>query len=152
MLKKLSARRATSVIEYVIIIVILMYAFLAAQKYIVRAMAGRWKAAGDTFGMERQFNLSNTVECGYLATDHIPRGYVWYEKKCYRACQDNVNYVACHANCFKGCDDDNNVGPCDAGVDRTQCVSCCTNYCEKEYTDFCACQCDNISGCDENVC
>ena len=62
-MKKPFVRRATSTLEYALLLVVIMMAFFISQKYIVRGFAGRWKDVGDTFGFGRQYDPKNTTEC-----------------------------------------------------------------------------------------
>src|SRR3989338_9750884 len=56
-------KRATAVIEYTALLVIIMLVFLSFQKYVIRGFAGRWKEAGDAFGYGRQYDPVKTTEC-----------------------------------------------------------------------------------------
>ncbi|MDD4938670.1 MAG: hypothetical protein PHE18_07895 [Candidatus Omnitrophica bacterium] len=47
--------KATSVIEYSLMIAIAVGALLAMSIYIKRAICGRWRQVGDTFGYGRQY-------------------------------------------------------------------------------------------------
>ena len=75
--------RAVSVIEYTLLVTMLLLTFIVMQKYVVRAISGRWKQVGDSFGFGRQYDPKKTLECGYSAN-----GDFWYEiplaesKKC----------------------------------------------------------------------
>ena len=47
-------KKAISVIEYSLIIVVVVAALLAIHVYLKRAVSGRWRQAADTFGYGRQ--------------------------------------------------------------------------------------------------
>ena len=49
-------KRATSVIEYGMVIALVSAALFAIGIYYKRAVCGRWRQAGDTFGYGRQYN------------------------------------------------------------------------------------------------
>jgi len=57
-------RRASSTMEYVVLIIFILGALVAMREYIVRAMSGRWKAAGDTAGWGRQYDPRSFGESG----------------------------------------------------------------------------------------
>ena len=57
--------RGQSVVEYMILIVFILGAFLVMQKYIVRGFAGRWKDIGDSLGQGRLYDSNKTIECAY---------------------------------------------------------------------------------------
>lgn len=48
--------RAASMIEYALVIVVVIAALLGIQIYVKRAICGRWRQAGDTFGYGRQYS------------------------------------------------------------------------------------------------
>jgi len=56
MLKWIRKQKAVSTLEYAAVILFVLSAFLVFQRYIYRAIAGAWKAAGDSFGHGRQFD------------------------------------------------------------------------------------------------
>lgn len=110
MQNKLKSTRASSVMEYMTLIVFLLSALFVFQHYIVRGFSGGWKNAGDTFGMGRQFdprsygtkgNLGGTLECFYDYTHCQPgqnpllpdplnpcpnnRINAWVDTRCYEA-------------------------------------------------------------------
>ncbi len=65
--------------EYFVLMVILMSALYAFKDPFLRAMAGKWKSAGEQFGYGRQFHPTDTVECAY---DNLySKG--WYDVTCY---------------------------------------------------------------------
>lgn len=49
-------KRATSMIEYGMVIALVSAALFAIGIYYKRAVCGRWRQAGDTFGYGRQYN------------------------------------------------------------------------------------------------
>jgi hypothetical protein len=87
--------------EYVILIVLLLAAFLIFQKYIARGLAGRWKTVGDALGDGRIYDPYTTVECAYDFEDTN----LWYDVSCYEA--SGCSTAADRATCVQGC-----VGQC----------------------------------------
>ncbi len=70
-----------SFIEYVVVIMLVMGAFLVFQKYIVRGFAGRWKAVGESLGQGRVYDPKMTTECIFdsLYTN------LWYDQACFKS-------------------------------------------------------------------
>ena len=56
-----ASKRAISTVEYVILIAVIVAALLAMQFYLRRAVCGRIRSAGDTFGQGRQYQPGVTV-------------------------------------------------------------------------------------------
>lgn len=52
---KIRNLKATSVIEYSLILTLVVAAILGMQIYLKRAISGRWRQAADTFGYGRQY-------------------------------------------------------------------------------------------------
>lgn len=83
--------RGSSVIEYIILIVMLLTAILVMQKQIARGFFGRWKNLGDTFGHGEQYDPTTTLECGRF----VPRlpnppywgNEIWYNQKPFDCCR-----------------------------------------------------------------
>ena len=102
-------KNGVSTIEYVMMIVVLIAAMLVMQKYILRAMSGRWRNIGDSFGFGRQYDPKKTTECIYDMSVND-----WIGLGCYEGCitSCDVNYgvdankvceVACPATCLGVC-------------------------------------------------
>ena len=101
--------KGQAVFEYMILLIFIITAFLIFQKYIVRAMSGRWKSVGDTFGHGQSYDPDNTIECatfGSVDMSEDPRFAtgnpgVWYEVNCFDAncvgfCyHEPINAAAC---------------------------------------------------------
>jgi hypothetical protein len=80
-------RRAASIIEYAVLIIMFLAAILLMQKHIVRTFFGRWKDAGDTFSYGEQYDANTTIDCQRYAW-HNSQGWheTWYSGKCYDCC------------------------------------------------------------------
>lgn len=78
MLKR-KRKKGQSVIEYLVVIIFLLSTFLVFQKYIVRAISGRWKNVGDSWGYGRVYDPEKTEQCifDYRFTNK------WYTRQCY---------------------------------------------------------------------
>lgn len=67
--------------EYTVLIVVILWAFLVFQKYITRGFAGRWKAVGESLGQGRIYDPELTTECIFdsLYTN------LWYDQACFKS-------------------------------------------------------------------
>lgn len=81
-------KKAQSVVEYTVLMMIILGAFFIFRRYLARAIAGRWKTVGDSFGSGRLYNPETTEVCVY---DYIYNTDAWYSQAEYdsRNCQDN---------------------------------------------------------------
>ena len=75
---KILNKKALSVVEYTLLLVIVIGAFLIMKNYIQRGMFGSWAKTGQSFAFGRQYDSQRTIEC---ATD----GSVWYDNNCFKA-------------------------------------------------------------------
>lgn len=102
--KYVAEKKATSIMEYMALLLFLMAALYIFQFYVVRAISGHWKKAGDTFGGGKQYDPraygdhgegKGTLECFFENThcenpNFIPgdAGCVllnrWVSTKCFR--------------------------------------------------------------------
>ena len=53
-------KKAVSLIEYCVLLVVVAAALVGMQIYLKRAVCGNWKQAGDVFGFGRQFDPGKT--------------------------------------------------------------------------------------------
>ena len=93
----LRKKSAVSTLEYTFLIVIIIMAILATQKYIVRGFAGRWKQLGDSFGMGKQYDPQKTLECTFSADYNQ-----WYDKHCFEQ-QWNATFPSNMSGCVSSC-------------------------------------------------
>ncbi|MBU0468625.1 MAG: hypothetical protein KJ736_06115 [Candidatus Omnitrophica bacterium] len=102
--------KAQAVFEYIMLIVFVLSAFLIFQKYIARAISGRWKQVGDSFSDGQSFDPETTLECATFGAVHdtedarFPETEVWYRVDCF------------DANCMTPCYHD--------PIDAPQCKAC----------------------------
>ena len=75
---KLWTKKAFSIIEYIILLVIIIGAFLVLRNYIQRGIYGMWGQAGQTFAFGRQYDLPKSVQCAF---DEISNQ--WYDRNCF---------------------------------------------------------------------
>jgi len=75
----LKRKKGQSILEYITIISLLIGAILVLQKYVARAISGRFKGAGDSWGYGRLYDPDKTTECIY----DFRFTNQWYSKSCY---------------------------------------------------------------------
>lgn len=82
-------KQGQSTIEYIILLTLVVLALCVMQKYIGRAMYGRWKTTGDVIGFGMQYDPFLTFECSF----DYKYSQEWYNSECY----DKNN---CYKDCF----------------------------------------------------
>jgi len=65
--------KAFSILEYTVLFVIIIGAFLIMRNYIQRGIYGNWGQSGQTFGFGRQYDPQKTIDCGF--DDQANMGY-----------------------------------------------------------------------------
>ena len=119
--------QAVSVIEYVLLIGVVITAILFTQKYIVRAIAGKWKQAGDTFSLGQQYDPKKTLECAWSGEPNN----LWYSQKCFDDKYDN-DYHQAYQSCFGDCTGDHIHGW--GSCPNPSSGSCWSSYTFQTYT------------------
>ncbi len=76
-MKKLN-KKAISVIEYLVLFVIIIGAFLVMRNYMQHGIYGHWGNAGKSFAFGRQFDPQKTIECSFDEQSNQ-----WYDHNCY---------------------------------------------------------------------
>ena len=112
MFKTLKTKKASSIVEYMIVVMFLLAVFFVFQNYIVRGFSGRWKAVGDSFGGGQQYDPKSyaqggTLECFYYTNQLNAAGArYWVETRCYEDCLrarngfgDPAAMAACRGQC-----------------------------------------------------
>ena len=69
-----SKRKAFLALEYVVLIAIIVAALIGISMYLKRAISGRWRAVGDTFGHGRQYYPPSGTKCYDASGSQIPCG------------------------------------------------------------------------------
>lgn len=72
-------KNGQALMEYVGLIMFVLFAFLVFQKYIVRAFVGRWKNTGDSFASGSVYDPDKTQTCIYDV--RFEQG--WYDRTCF---------------------------------------------------------------------
>jgi hypothetical protein len=70
-------KKAFSVVEYTILFVIIIGAFLIMRNYIQRGIFGQWGKAGQSFAYGRQYDPQKSIECGF-----DDQSNTWYDHNC----------------------------------------------------------------------
>ena len=104
---KVQNKKAFSVIEYAVLIVIILSAFVIMRNYIQRGFFGAWGQAGQGFAFGRQYDTAKTVECRF--DDQLN---VWYDHNCFvnqrqscaigdNACEESIigSHVCSSSSC-----------------------------------------------------
>lgn len=136
----LGNKKATSTMEYVLLIIIILGALLLSQRYILRGFAGRWKAVGDSFGQGKQYDPTKTAECVWSQNENK-----WYGPDCFDQYW-NTHFPSLVYNCSTSCVSGGNTSACGGGP--TGCSirftnwhffwesNCCHEACNKVCSDF----------------
>ena len=122
-------KKAQAILEYIVLLLFVIGAILVFQKYVARAISGRWKAVGDSFGSGRQFDPNRTKQCGYDAI-YTNQWYdvVCYDNRCNVCFNDPIDDTACE-NCIRSCP----APLCNACASSNDCVagqSCVSGHCQ----------------------
>jgi len=75
---KILNKKAFSVVEYTILLVIIIGAYLVMRGYIQRGIFGQWEQTGQSFAFGRQYDPRKTIECSY--DEQMNK---WYDKNCF---------------------------------------------------------------------
>ena len=94
---RLLNKKAISIIEYSVLFIIIISAFLVMRNNIQRKFNGKWEESGKTFAYGRQYDPQRSIDCSF-----DDQSMQWYDRNCY------VYYVK-----IRGCNGDKN---CEEGV------------------------------------
>ena len=103
MQRRNAKKKGQSILEYIVLIIFFLGAFLVFQKYIVRGISGRLKGVGDAFGQGRLYDPQKTTECVY----DFQYTFRWYDATCFdqMACDclsTQADTTTCQ-DCITGC-------------------------------------------------
>jgi hypothetical protein len=102
LIRRQKNKKAFSTMEYFVLMVILMTALMAFKEPLLRAIAGKWKGAGDQFGFGRQYHPTDTVECAY---DNL-YAQGWYDVTCYENKRCPLGNDSCQRQAINQCIDE----------------------------------------------
>ena len=91
---KILNKKAFAVIEYALLFILVIGAFLVMRSYIQRGLFGSWEQTGQTFAYGRQYDPQTTVECGF---DDLTNK--WYDRNCFKSQGCILGDPACESNC-----------------------------------------------------
>jgi len=87
-------KKAFSVIEYTLLFVIIIGAFLVMRNYIQRGIFGLWVQPGQSFAFGRQYDSQKTIECAF--DDHTN---LWYDRNCFTSSGCAIGDASCENSC-----------------------------------------------------
>jgi hypothetical protein len=90
---KILNKKAFSVVEYTVLFVIIIGAFLVMRNYIQRGIFGLWGQSGQSFAFGRQYDPQKTIECAFDEQSNL-----WYDRNCFLS----FNNSQCNADCQEG--------------------------------------------------
>ena len=67
-------------VEYTVLFVIIIGAFLVMRNYIQRGIFGLWGQSGQNFAFGRQYDSQKTIECAFDEQSNL-----WYDLNCFRS-------------------------------------------------------------------
>ncbi|MBF0571210.1 MAG: hypothetical protein HQL12_05000 [Candidatus Omnitrophica bacterium] len=70
--------KAFAIVEFVVLFVIIISAFLIMRNYIQRGIYGKLAKTGQSFAYGRQFDPQKTIECGF-----DPQSNTWFDRNCF---------------------------------------------------------------------
>lgn len=83
-------KKAFSIVEYAILFVIIISAYLIMKHYIQRGVYGMWQQAGQGFAYGRQYDPQRTIEC-----DFDQASGQWFDHHCMvSTCHENPGCIA----------------------------------------------------------
>jgi hypothetical protein len=101
----MKTKKGFSVVEYTLLFVIIISAFLVMRNYIQRGIYGTWGKAGQSFGYGRQFDPQKSIECSFDEQSNV-----WYDRNCFEAqynqtctsgdiaCEEGIITGTCHTS------------------------------------------------------
>jgi len=110
---KILNKKAISIIEYTVLFVIVIGAYLVMSHYIQRGVYGKWAQAGQSFAFGRQYDPQKTIECSY-----DDQSNQWYDYNCY---QYYINQPGSQCNGNIACEEGIITGVCSAGGGNSSC-------------------------------
>ena len=99
---KRSKKNGQSTLEFIVVTMVVILAFMTMQRVIVRGISGRWKTAGDSLS-SRQYDPNTSLDCRFdsqFGTD------VWYNFDCFYERCDCESMAASNTTCrecIRGC-------------------------------------------------
>jgi len=70
-------KKGLSVLEYAILVIIIISAFLVMRNYIQRGIYGVWGKTGQSFAFGRQYDSQKSIDCAFDEQSNL-----WYDRNC----------------------------------------------------------------------
>ena len=100
---KPSQRNGQSILEFMLLTVFIIGAFIVMAPFITRGISGRWKATGDSMGSGRLYDPNKTLECRH---DFQFEANVWYNLDCFEETCDCYSVIRADDRPYRdGCRD-----------------------------------------------
>jgi len=105
-------KNAYAVVEYVVLFIIIVSAFLVMRHFMQNGINGNWGKTGQSIAYGRQYDSQRTIECSYDMQSNL-----WYDRYCYdsmtqqkcsggdTACQESIITGTCQ---MSSCNEANN--------------------------------------------
>ena len=77
---KTSTKHGQSMLEFMTLVALIIFAFITLKPFIQRGISGRWKTAGDALGSGRLYSPDRTLDCRFDAEFGTER---WYNFDCF---------------------------------------------------------------------
>jgi hypothetical protein len=99
---KILNKKAFSVVEYTVLFIIIIGAFLIMRNYMQRGIFGMWGKAGQSFAFGRQYDSQKTIECSFDEQSNL-----WYDRNCFLSlsnqqcdtvCQEGIMNSSCQTD------------------------------------------------------
>ena len=74
-----NTKKAFALIEYALLMVLIISAFLVMRHYIQRGLFGKWGESGQSFAYGRQYDPQKTIECSFDQQSNL-----WYDRNCFQ--------------------------------------------------------------------
>lgn len=81
-------RKGISILEYILLFIILISAFLIMKGPLQRALNGKWGQTGQSFAFGRQYDPQKSIDCAF-----DPGTGKWYDYNCYQFSKNMLNCV-----------------------------------------------------------
>ncbi len=75
---KIANTNGRAMIEYAAFIIVILSVLYVMRTPILNALNGKWKSAGETFGLSRQYDPKRTTECAFDGEQGL-----WYDQRCF---------------------------------------------------------------------
>ena len=121
-----SCSRGFSIMEYLIVLVVIVAAFVVSGQYIQNGLQGQFRKAGESFAYLRQHDPEKTRDC--IWDDRLK---LWYSEKCFDYYMQNSPPSAADDQTSTWCLDNFTMAICAGGTGSGGYLARCPTTCEK---------------------